>query len=182
MYPMEYRRSDSRRRLIDPALSTGPSQTGRRIAAADDLIRHHVAVRPLKQDMNTRIKVEHVRFITRDYVRANPDKIFLFGDNLEQRGYGGQAATMRGEPNAVGIPTKKKPSMESDAFFTDAEFEQNKAAIDRAFATIATITDSTRVIVIPSDGLGTGRAQMQKRAPKTFAYLQNRLDELARRE
>jgi len=131
--------------------------------------------------MNTKIKVEHVRFITRDYVRANPDKTFLFGDNLEQRGYGGQAAAMRAEPNAVGIPTKKKPSMGPDAFFTDAEFEQNKAAIDRAFATIA-ITDSTRVIVIPSDGLGTGRAQMQKRAPKTFAYLQKRLDELARWE
>jgi len=130
--------------------------------------------------MNTRIKVEHVGFITREYVRANPDKIFLFGDNLDQRGYGGQAAAMRGEPNAVGIPTKKKPSMGPDAFFTDAEFEQNKAAIDRAFATIA-ITDSTRVIVIPSDGLGTGRAQMQKRAPKTFAYLQKRLDELESR-
>lgn len=139
-----------------------------------------MAVRPLKQDMNTKIKVEHVRFITRDYVRANPDKTFLFGDNLDQRGYGGQAAAMRGEPNAVGIPTKKKPSMGPDAFFTDAEFEQNKAAIDRAFATIA-ITDSTRVIVIPSDGLGTGRAQMQKRAPKTFAYLQKRLDELESR-
>ncbi|HMM78421.1 MAG TPA: hypothetical protein PKC65_00200 [Pyrinomonadaceae bacterium] len=139
------------------------------------------AVRPLRQDMNTKFKVERIRLITRDYVRANPDKIFLFGDNLEQRGFGGQAAAMRGEPNAVGIPTKKKPSMGPDAFFTDAEFEQNKAAIDRAFATIA-ITDSTRVIVIPSDGLGTGRAQMQKRAPKTFAYLQKRLDELARRE
>lgn len=80
----------------------------------------------------------------------------------------------------LGIPTKKKPSMGSDAFFTDAEFEQNKAAIDRAFATIA-ITDSTRVVVIPSDGLGTGRAQLKKRAPKTFAYLQKRLDELESR-
>lgn len=132
--------------------------------------------------MNIKVKVEHVRFITRDYVRANPDKTFLFGDNLEQRGYGGQAAAMRAEPNAVGIPTKKKPSMGTDAFFTDAEFEQNKAAIDRAFATLAeTVTDSSRAIVIPSDGLGTGRAQMQKRAPKTFAYLQKRLDELESR-
>ena len=59
--------------------------------------------------MNTRFKVERIRFITREYVRANPDKIFLFGDNLEQRGLGGQAAAMRGEPNAVGIPTKKRP-------------------------------------------------------------------------
>jgi len=128
-------------------------------------------------------KVERMKSITRRYVRANRDKLFLFGDNLERRGYGGQAAAMRGEPNAVGIPTKKKPSIGPVAFFTDAEFEQNKAAIDRAFATIAeAVTDSSRAIVIPSDGLGTGRAELQKRAPKTFAYLQKRLGELEGRE
>lgn len=123
-----------------------------------------------------------MRFITREYVRANPDRTFLFGDNLEQRGYGGQAAAMRAEPNAVCIPTKKKPSMGPDAFFTDAEFEHNKGAIDLAFATLAeAVTDSSRAIVIPSGGLGTGRAELQKRAPKTFAYLQNKLDGLESR-
>ena len=132
--------------------------------------------------MNTRFKVERIRFITREYVRANPDKIFLFGDNLEQRGLGGQAAAMRGEPNAVGIPTKKRPSYSPDAFFTDAEFEQNRSAIDLAFTKLSeAATDSTRVVVIPSDGLGTGRAELQRRAPKTFAYLESRLAELESR-
>ena len=74
-----------------------------------------------------------MEFITRKYVRANPDKIFLFGDILLGRGYGGQAAAMRCEPNAIGIPTKKMPTHQTDAFFTDAEFEENKAAIDSAF-------------------------------------------------
>ena len=77
-------------------------------------------------------EIERMRFITRDYVRANRDKLFLFGDNLEQRGLGGQAAAMRGEPNAIGIPTKKSPSYRADAFFSDDEFEQNKAAVDAA--------------------------------------------------
>lgn len=118
--------------------------------------------------MNSRI--ERMRFITRKYVRANRDKLFVFGDNLERRDFGGQAAEMRGEPNALGIPTKKRPSYNSGAFFTDAEFEQNKAAIDAAFAKIlASVSDSIRV-VIPSDGLGTGRAQLDRRAPRTFAY------------
>lgn len=120
-----------------------------------------------------------MRFISRDYVRANPDMIFLFGDNLENRGFGGQAAAMRGEPNAIGIPTKKSPSYADTAFFTDREFEQNKAAIDAAFAKLAkAMSDSIRVIVVPSGGLGTGRAQLGKRAPRTFSYLQCRLAEL----
>lgn len=125
-------------------------------------------------------KVERMQYITREYVRANRTKLFLFGDNLERRGFGGQAAAMRGEPNAIGIPTKKSPSYRDDAFFSDDEFEKNKASIDAAFAEIMrAITDSIRVIVIPSDGLGTGRAQLERRAPRTFAHLQKRLTEIA---
>jgi hypothetical protein len=125
-------------------------------------------------------RIERMQFITREYVRANRNKLFLFGDNLEHRGFGGQAAAMRGEPNAVGIPTKKSPSYKDDAFFSDDEFEQNKTAIDAAFVEVANaFMDSIRVIVIPSDGLGTGRAQLNRRAPRTFAYLQKRLNELA---
>lgn len=125
-------------------------------------------------------RIERRQIITREYVRANRDKVFLFGDNLERRGFGGQAAAMRGEPNAVGIPTKKSPSYKDDAFFSDDELERNKAAIDAAFAKVTrAVTETNRVIVIPSDGLGTGRAQLDKRAPRTFAYLQKRLAELA---
>jgi len=61
--------------------------------------------------------------------------------------------------------------------FSDVEFEQNKASIDAALAEIMNaVTDSIRMIVIPSDGLGTGRAQLDRRAPRTFAYLQNRIN------
>ena len=115
-----------------------------------------------------------MEFITRKYVRANPDKIFLFGDNLLGRGYGGQAAAMRGAPNAIGIPTKKKPFNQTDAFFTDAEFEQNKAAIDSAFGQLVGLNDGTE-IVIPSAGLGTGLAKLPYIAPRTFEYLESKL-------
>lgn len=127
-----------------------------------------------------KIRIERMKFITRGHVRSNRDKLFLFGDNLERQGLGGQAAAMRGEPNAVGIPTKKSPSYRNDAFFSDNDFEQNKAAIDAAFAELnKLVTDSIRVIVIPSDGLGSGRAQLKVRAPQTFAYIQWRLTEIA---
>lgn len=127
-------------------------------------------------------RVQIIKFITREYVRSNPGKLFLFGDNLEQRGFGGQAAAMRGESNAIGIPTKKSPSFADAAFFTDEEFERNKAAIDEAFAKVFTAIKGAnrayQAIVIPADGLGTGRALLEKRAPQTFAYLQQRLAEL----
>ena len=123
--------------------------------------------------------IQRLKYITREYVKANPDKLFLFGDNLEQRGFGGQAAAMRGEPNAVGIPTKKKPSREESAFFSDDEFELNKSALEAALSPVfIAVSDNNITVVIPADGLGTGRAELDRRAPRTFAYLQRRLADL----
>jgi hypothetical protein len=48
-------------------------------------------------------------WITRKDLRENPDKRYVFGDNVERRGYGGQAKEMRGEPNAIGVVTKWAP-------------------------------------------------------------------------
>lgn len=127
-----------------------------------------------------RYRVVRMKRISREFVRANRDSIFLFGDNLVGQGFGGQAAAMRGEPNCVGIPTKKFPSSRDDAFFTDLEFEQNKAVIGHAFEVLFHRTSKAeQTIVIPADGLGTGRAQLESRAPLTFAYLQKCLRDLS---
>ena len=125
-------------------------------------------------------RIVQMKWITRSFVRAHRDHIFLFGDNLARRGFGGQAAQMRAEPNAIGIPTKKLPSNTEEAFFTDAELEQNKAAIDRAFERLSRMSsDVEQVVVVPADSLGTGRAQLENRAPLTYAYLQKRLRDLS---
>ena len=106
-------------------------------------------------------RIVKMRWISREFVRANRDRIFLFGDNLVGQGFGGQAAAMRGEPNCVGIPTKK-------------------AAIDHAFEVLFhRISKAEQINVIPADGLGTGRAQLESRAPQTFAYLQKCLRALS---
>lgn len=65
-------------------------------------------------------------------LRENKNLLFLFGDNLQGWGKRGQAI-IRDEPNAFGIPTKKRPSTNSDAFLTDKEFDQNKQMFDRVF-------------------------------------------------
>lgn len=120
-------------------------------------------------------RVQKLDRITREMLRKAPHHCFLFGDNLRGLGFGGQAKEMRGEPNAVGIPTKKTPSMNPSAFFSDDEFDENKAAIDRAFARIP---DNGCMVVIPANGIGTGLAMLETKAPRTFAYLQQRLNKL----
>jgi len=127
-----------------------------------------------------RYKVIRMKYITRSFVKTHRDHIFLFGDNLAGKGFGGQAAAMRGEPNTVGIPTKKYPSNSTEAFFCDSEIDQNRGAIDLALDRLsALISISTKFVVIPADGLGTGRAQLQERDPLTFSYLQERLKNLS---
>lgn len=105
-------------------------------------------------------------YITREYVRKHPEKIFIFGDNCLGEGFGGQAKELRGEPNSYGIPTKKYPSAEEDAFFIDSEFEANVKAINEAIMKIP--VDGREIIILP---LGTGLAQLPQRAPKTYKYL-----------
>jgi hypothetical protein len=108
--------------------------------------------------------------ITRENVLKRSDTIFVFGDNLAESGYGGQAKELRGLPNAYGVPTKKFPSMNKNAFFTDEEFEQNKDAIERSINKIP--IDCKDIVVLP---LGVGRAELYLRAPKTFDYLIDRM-------
>lgn len=114
------------------------------------------------------------KYILREDLRNNPTVGYLFGDNLVQEGYGGQAREMRGEPNAIGIPTKRRPHMGDTAFFTDREYFDNIKAITKALEPC----NQYKVIVIPSDGIGTGLAKLEEKAPRTFKYLQGALKEL----
>jgi hypothetical protein len=120
--------------------------------------------------------------ITRADVQANfPRRIYLFGDNMQRVGRGGQAFAMRDEPNAVGLPTKWTPFNGNFAFFSDEEFQNNPSiknsidfATDMAFAWLAAGGE----VVIPKDGIGTGFAQLETRAPAVLAYINDRLKKL----
>lgn len=125
----------------------------------------------------SKLSVEKLNFVSRKHIKANPDTLFLFGDNDARDGFGGQAKEMRGEPNSVGIRTKSLPSMGTDAFWTDATLDENIKKIDEDFARVEAHKGK---VVIPSKGLGTGLSELAKKAPKTFAYLQERLDSLGK--
>jgi len=104
-------------------------------------------------------------------VKANPNTIYIFGDNTKRVGTGGQAQ-IRNNPNAMGIATKLAPSMEESAFMTDTDLDNNKAIID---ADIAKIKATGKSVVLPKDGLGTGLAKLKEKAPETYKYLKQRL-------
>lgn len=93
--------------------------------------------------------------------------LFLFGDNDLKMGKRGQAV-IRDEPNAFGIPTKKRPFLSNNSFYTDAEYDENIKKINTAFKTICTKLDSGEYlgIVISSQGIGTGLAKLQIKAPR----------------
>jgi hypothetical protein len=117
-------------------------------------------------------------WITRADLRANPGVLYLFGDNCARTGHGGQAREMRGEPNAVGIRVKWKPTTEEDAYFSDLNARALMELIDNDLRPVVAHLNARRVAVLPMDGIGTNLAQLRWRAPKVFAYLTTRLNTL----
>ena len=121
------------------------------------------------------MKIRIIKYVTfwnvRD-ARENPTWLFVFGDNDEQHGNGGQAQ-IRDEPNSIGIPTKKAPSYDPNSFYNDNEFTQNCGNIKRACFHILSILKSNKydTLVLPFDGFGTGLANLDTKAPKTFEFL-----------
>lgn len=117
---------------------------------------------------------------TRQDVANQTSKVFLFGDNTNDRVNTHYVPTMtqaviRGLDNAIGIDTKKNRGTSEDSYFTDEDFDTFKSQVDEA---IQKAIDSGKTIVIPEGGIGTGKAQLKERAPKLFSYLQDKLNAL----
>lgn len=123
-------------------------------------------------------RIEFLTHITRDMLRAAPDARYVFGDNLQRRGLGGQAKEMRGEPNAIGIPTKKAPSLADHAFFKDNDTFAWEA-INAGLLEVKAALDEGRVVYFPKDGIGNGLASMPARSPDLYRHLVREVRRLA---
>ena len=118
---------------------------------------------------NTKFKT--VKYLSSSLCRSNPDKLFVFGDNLIQKGKKGQAQ-IRDESNSFGVPTKRLPCLREDCFFADRKDEFN-AVEDSIFNLIS--LGHEYEIILPEDGIGTGLAEMDVRSPKLFNYMNKML-------
>lgn len=110
--------------------------------------------------------------VTRMMLREQRDRLYVFADNLERRGLRGQPDEMRGEPNAVGIPTRRSPSQLVDAFFSDddldAYYTESRAALQRLVSRLR----KGGTVVLPIAGLGTGSDRLKDKAPLIWQQLQ----------
>jgi len=108
---------------------------------------------------------------SKELLRVHPDKLFIFGDNMESRGKGGQA-TIRDEPNAYGIATKHSPHTGGSAYFSNDDLF-NQKVMHRLNRQLDILDDKAigTVLVFPAGGLGTGLSAMPEHCPKLFAWL-----------
>lgn len=140
------------------------------------------------------MKIIYQKFIYRSDLRKEPNHLFIFGDNLERTGFGGQAKEMRGEPNAFGIATKRKAAHGSDDCYmwdheqsawdaVNADFDDLESKLTECTHTVYSANDpyelKWKAVVIPTDGIGTGLARLKETAPKLLEHIKIRLDNLA---
>lgn len=110
----------------------------------------------------------------------NPDILYIFGDNLDRTGFGGQAKEMRGEPNAFGIATKRHASHNYPGDFMFDHQIGAPGIIDNEFKELELTLRSCqyRALVIPLDGIGTGLSKLPEYAPKLLEYINQKLKDL----
>lgn len=111
-------------------------------------------------------KIEYVSRCTREMIRDNPDKIFIFGDNAARIGLGGQAKEARGEPNTIGIATLYAPY----TFFGKSLLKEAKI-ISGNSTKVLVAKRSGKTIVAPLDGVGTGLSKLNTLAPSLYNHI-----------
>lgn len=164
---------------------------------AETSVKPNTVNKPISVASNKPRVEEFSGYWTREQVAAQPDKVFLFGDNTNDRlntKYipSSTQAVIRGLPNAIGIDTKRDRGTRQDvygdggigygkvlisegSYFNNGDFDEFKEQVDKA---IQKAKDSGKTIVIPADGIGTGKAMLKEKAPKLFEYLQQELNKL----
>ena|SRR5687768_10506382 len=109
------------------------------------------------------------KWIKRGDLRSNPDKRYVFGDNVRRIGLGGQAKEMRGEPNAIGVVTKYYPSMAPRSFFNDTA--ECMELVMQDLMVVQNALDQELKVVVPLDGIGAGLSRLPELAPRLYDYI-----------
>lgn len=103
---------------------------------------------------------------------ANPQNLYVFGDNTIRKGKGGQAQ-IRDCENSFGIATKILPTRDEDAYFKDNVYAAD--IIGKDIRALLDLVDKYENIVFPYEGLGTGLSEMPTRCPLVFRLMSNSL-------
>lgn len=111
-----------------------------------------------------------------------PELMFVFGDNLLGFGKGGQAI-IRNEPNAFGVPTKRKPSMGPGSFFSE-DCARDLDAVLLTLGELWPYLEDGGFVVFPVNNegeisLGLERAKLKEKAPSIYDTISNHVKEMS---
>lgn len=113
-------------------------------------------------------------FYSEEVCLLNPNKLFIYGDNILRRGKAGQAQ-IRDCENSVGIATKFHPGMDNEDFFDDLKLNQcSNIILQDIQKVIKCLSNPQRnfdTLVFPLNGFGTGLSQLPERAPEVYKNL-----------
>ena len=127
-----------------------------------------------------KIKI-HKGFWTRDQVARDVESVYVFGDNVDDylNHYvpSSTQAVIRSLPNSCGIWTKKDRKWNDSSFFSDNDYSYFSEHLDTVIEMLYSYSDTGMTITFPSDGIGTGKAMLEEKAPLCWEYLCKRLKE-----
>ena len=118
--------------------------------------------------------IETMDMFTEEIVKNNPNKLFVFGDNMLRYGNSGQAV-IRDLPNTFGIATKRSPRTVNAAYFSDTDDDMDAVFHDIRKLYLISRCNVFTHIVFPTKGIGTGRAEMKSKSPMLYKMMKNRL-------
>lgn len=129
-------------------------------------------------------------YYTPELLRKYSQYTFVFGDNLQRIGKGGQAI-IRDEPNVIGVSTKVSPNYcfsELDGGYVErGGLLESEEVIQLNWRSWLDIIDSDlrrvedklalgETVVVPMDFIGTGLARLTETAPGLLFYLYHRFN------
>lgn len=110
--------------------------------------------------------------ISRAFIQAHPNWIFLYGCDYMGKSFFGQAYSAMNEPNTIGIPTVWKICAAGIKYLNDDMWDHFKSMVDSGLDRIPL----NKGPIIPFPKIGEGHSQMIKMAPKLWTYMRMRID------
>ena len=141
--------------------------------------------KPEVKTMKGKVQVREGYYNRAEIEKANDSStVYIFGDNTDDRintKYVPKStqAVIRGLPNTLGIDTKKNRGTDENAYFSDNDLARYEKYLNKVFERIDRFIKEGKTIVLPKDGIGTGKALLQVKAPALYNLLAEKLNKLA---
>ncbi len=119
-----------------------------------------------------------IPMVTRDRVRAGKLFLFAFDDDEMRLTEGTLAAQCRGEPNTIGIRTRRAPGADPENVWTDTDIQRHQQQLDEDFALLILWVEAGGPVFLPKAGLGNLQPRLVDTAPRTYLFLQKKVKEL----